>query len=144
MNILRLINGTVKTIIAISSSTGVSDSNKPILTDSSGKIDSSFLPPINPGGGFADFNNQTLTSNIALTSSSEYYQYLIPSGGNREVDLPIASTVPGLRFNIFNSATSGSRRLIITENSVELIRFRRNQAWAFHSNGIQWNIFRLD
>ncbi len=48
-NFLTVVNGIKQLVTAITSSTGVNDANKIVMTDSGGKLNSSLIPIVNSG-----------------------------------------------------------------------------------------------
>ena len=140
-NYLSHNSGDIKLEQPITVSSGASDAGKIAQTDANGQWDPSLIPATSTGGQFADFNTETISATRVLLITDAYVQYLTPSGGNYNIDLPDPTTSAGRQYRIVHAGNSN--RFFIRDSAVTIFTLRRRRAVLIHSNGVQWFVIQL-
>lgn len=99
LKFITIVSGIKKLVSAITASTGVSDANKILATDSTGKIDPSFLPP------GIDLSVETIVASEALAAGD--FVNIWNDSGTRKVRKADAATAKAAHGYVLAGVTLG-------------------------------------
>lgn len=109
LKFLTKVSGLNKLVTAITATTGASDANKILATDSTGKIDASFMPP------GVELAVESIACSESLTAGD--FINIYDNAGTRTVRLADASTDKPAHGFVLEGFTSGATASIYTRGT---------------------------
>lgn len=139
MKYITLDGGNKKLVSAVVVSTGGASGQKVVALDSNGKLDPSVIPD-NVSSVFASYITETRSADKVLFVTDPLYHYIEPLI-DIDVDLPDPALAAGRLFYVVHTGNDQSITVNLTGTADSVI-IRRNRAYKFHSDGVNWRAFQ--